>query len=334
MKNVLKILAGLALALAVVALGGYAWATHRDASLLTRRVASHRVDFPIPFPLTPDEVDSLRRARQAAGIRGDPLVGLDLDSIARARAASRGAHLVHSRYGCVECHGQNFGGGVMVDNPLIGRLLGPNITAGRGGRTRDFTPSDWDRIVRHGVKQDGLPGVMPSADFARMSDEELSDIVSYVRSLPTVDRTVAPPRLGPLGRVLLATGRMTLSVDLIPDHFAAHATYPPPSDTTTAFGAHLATVCQGCHGANLAGGPIQGGDPSWPAAMNLTPDADGLAGWTYPQFVAVLHTGLRPDGTPLRRPMAGIISYTKRMTDVELKALWAYLSRLPAVPSK
>ena len=62
--------------------------------------------------------------------------------------------------------------------------------------------------------------------------------------------------------------------------------------------------------------------------MNLTPHDDGLAGWTYDRFAEVLRTGRRPDGTPLRSPMAGVIGYTRQMTDLELRALWAYVSTL------
>ena len=96
----------------------------------------------------------------------------------------RGRHLVTARYGCAECHGANFGGGVMVDAFPLGSLLGPNITTGQGSRTLQYSPADWDRIVRHGVLPDGRPAVMPSIDFVQMSDQELSDIIAYIRSFP------------------------------------------------------------------------------------------------------------------------------------------------------
>ena len=70
------------------------------------------------------------------------------------RAIERGRHLVMSRYVCVECHGQNFGGGTMIDAFPIGTLLGPNITTGRGGRTANYKATDWDHIVRHGILPD------------------------------------------------------------------------------------------------------------------------------------------------------------------------------------
>jgi mono/diheme cytochrome c family protein len=100
---------------------------------------------------------------------------------------------------------------------------------------------------------------------------------------------------------------------------------------STEFGKHLAAVCLGCHGADLSGGPIPGGDPSWPPARNLTPDATGMKGWTYDQFVAAFAEGKRPDGTMLRDPMSLITPYGKGMTDVERQALWAYLQSLPPV---
>jgi mono/diheme cytochrome c family protein len=90
-------------------------------------------------------------------------------------------------------------------------------------------------------------------------------------------------------------------------------------------------VCLGCHGPDLSGGPIKGGDPAWPPARNLTPDATGLKGWTYDQFVTVLTKAQRPDGTALRVPMSLITSYGQKMTDTERQALWAYLQSIPPV---
>ena len=68
------------------------------------------------------------------------------------------------------------GGGVMVDAFPIGRLLGPNLTGGAGGRTRTYTAADWDRAVRHGILPDGRPSVMPAEDYRLMSDQELADV--------------------------------------------------------------------------------------------------------------------------------------------------------------
>ncbi len=323
MRSVIKIGACLLLALLVLALGGYVWASYAASRKLSRTYSAHTVDFPIPFPLPEAEVRRLQLTPESAAI------------LARDRALERGRHLVQSRYACTQCHGGDFGGGVMVDDPAIGRLLGPNLTRGQGSRTAGFRPADWDRIVRHGILRDGRPSLMPSVDFQRMSDHELSDIVVLVQSQAPVTKDVPRVSLGPVGKVLVATGKLVLSADAIAANGdAPHAVNPPETAATVAFGRHLASTCMGCHGQDLAGGPIVGGDPAWPPAANLTPHPEGLAGWTSAQFARAIREGKRPDGTALRSPMSGVVPYAVKMSDVEVEALWMYLQSLPAVASR
>lgn len=258
---------------------------------------------------------------------------LDVNALAASRAVARGEHLVRAIYACSECHGDDFSGGVMVDDPALGRLLGPNLTMGEGGVTADFTPSDWDRIVRHGVRHDGTPAVMPSEDYARMSTRELSDIIAYIRAQPPVDNVVPPVELGPVGTVLIALGELPLSADTITDHQAPHETLPPASEANAEYGEHLAAVCTGCHRATLVGGPIASGDPSWIPAANLTPHEAGLGQWSFEDFDTAMREGRRPDGSSVRDPMSRMTPYAQRMSEVEMRALWAYLQSLPAQPT-
>jgi hypothetical protein len=159
-RKVLTII-GVLLAVVVVGLLGiYAWASWQTGRVFDRTIAAHTVDFPIPFPLSEAEIDSLDLEPEAAA------------ALAHDRAIERAQHLIEARYGCRGCHGGNFAGGVMVDAPIMGRLLGPNLTTGVGSRTASFTAADWDRIVRHGLLPGGGPAVMPSEDFQRMSDQE------------------------------------------------------------------------------------------------------------------------------------------------------------------
>lgn len=320
MKIVWKLLLVVLFLLVLLAAGGFVWARGRTADLLGRTIETHAVDFPVPFPLDSAEVAESGLSHAEAEAR------------ALEHAVDRGRHLVEARYGCTDCHGADFGGGVMVDDPAIGRLLGPNITAGQGGRTAAYGPSDWDRIVRHGVKPDGAPAAMPSQDFGRMTDQELSDIVAYIGTVPAVDATVPPVELGPLGTVLVATGRIPLSADMLEDHHADHVVVPPEADETVEFGRHIAGPCMGCHRRNMEGGPIPGGDPSWPPAANLTPHADALGEWSYEDFTTAMMEARRPDGTVLLEPMSLIVPYAHNMTDTELRALWAFLRSVPPLP--
>jgi mono/diheme cytochrome c family protein len=321
LRKALKLL-GIALALLIVAgLGFYGWASSTASRKLARTYTVHTVDFPIPFPLPAEDAQRRGLAPAAA------------DTLAREQAFARGKHLLESRYACTACHGADLSGGTMIDVPAIGRILGPNLTGGRGGRTAGFRAADFDRIVRHGVKPDGLPALMPSVHFRRMSDQELSDIIVVLQSRPPVDHIVPPPTLGPVGKVLLATGKFRLSADLIGPSAAPHATTPPAAAPTVEFGRHLASTCMGCHGENLAGGPIVGGDPSWPPAANLTPAPGGIGGWTLAQFDTALRQGKRPDGRSLAAPMAAVVPYARNLTEVELEALWKYLRSIPPVPA-
>ena len=222
----------------------------------------------------------------------------------------------------------------MVDDAMLGSLLGPNLTMGGGSKTLAYRTSDWDRAVRHGVKPGGLPSMMPSGDFVMMSDQELSDIVAYILSVPPVVSEVAAGRLGPLGTMLVAFGQLPFAADLIESHSTEHASIPPLAEVSVDFGKHLAGVCTGCHYEDLAGGAIIGGDPSWPPSRNLTPHVDGLAGWTYQDFRAVLVEGRRPDGTAVLEPMTLLRPYAEYMTDVEMAALWTYLQSIPQVANR
>jgi mono/diheme cytochrome c family protein len=318
MRTLLKVVAWLALVLVVLTAGVYLWATFKTRSVMSETLTAHTVTFPIPFPLEATEPGY------------DTMSQDDRDALARERARARGEHLVNARYVCVECHGANFGGGTMVDAFPLGQFLGPNLTTGEGSKTVGYTPADWDRIVRHGIRRDGRPAIMPSVDFVEMSDQELSDIIVYIQSRPAVDNVVPESTFGPLGKILVATGQLTPEgLHRPPD--PVHAALPPPTAATVEFGRHIASVCTGCHGTTFEGGPIPGGDPSWPPSRNLTPHADALGPWSYEQFATALREGRRPDGTALLAPMSLLIPYGNRMTDVEMQALWMFLRSLPPV---
>lgn len=334
--KIASIAAGVLIALvALVGFIGYTVAGATAERKLSQVHSTHEVDFPVPFPLTESEIAELREERRAAmgaeiaadtdgPAAPDPLDGVDLDAIALERALARGKHYISSRYGCVECHGQDFGGGVMVDDPPVGVLHGPNLTGGKGSRIDAFTVADWDRIVRHGIQLGGTPAVMPSIDFFAMSDQELSDIIAYIRSLPKVDRETQPVSLGPILKILVATGQFQTSADLLPDHSREHPRFPPPESDTLAFGGHIAQTCAGCHNAELTGGPVPGAPPDWAPASNLT----RLADWSFEEFEAVLRQGIRRDGTPVRTPMDKAVVGTRNLTDTEMRAVFAYLQSL------
>ncbi len=342
MKTALKVI-GAILAIVVVVVGGtLAWAfSAADAKREAHRFDSVQgKDLPVPWPLSEAEIADLRAEKLAAvtmpadgeALPGsepppDPLAGVDLEAIAMERAIERGNHLLNARLGCNDCHSKDFSGGIVIDVPIMGRWVCPNIT--QGGTTKGWKPADYDRVIRHGVGHDGRGLTMPSMDFAMISDQEVSDVIAVLMSVPPVEKEQPPIKLGPIYAMLMATGKIPIDADRI-DHSAARLVVPPEAKPDAEFGKHLTQVCQGCHQPDLAGGPITGGDPAWPPARNLTPHPTGLADWTVDDFKRALREGKRKDGSPIDPAMP--VAITKNMTDDEITAIWMYLKTVPPKP--
>jgi len=289
---------------------------------------THTVSFPIPFPLSAAELETLRAERVGAGApAADPLAGVDLQAAALTRAIARGDHLVRTRVACGGCHGADLGGRVIIDQLLVGHWAAPNLTSGAGSVTRGFSAADWDRAIRHGVRHTGQSSSMPCLEFVNLSDHELSDIVAYVQSRPPVDRTLKTIWIGPLFSFVVAFKSDTLLAFTI-EHQKPHPVEPPVEAASVELGAHIAQVCRGCHGAHLSGGQVAG-DPNMPIVANITPHETGLKGWTEADLFRALREGKRKDGTAIL-PQMPWKAYGQ-MKDVELKALWAYLQTVPPV---
>lgn len=241
-----------------------------------------------------------------------------------AATIARGEHLGRSVAACPSCHGDDLGGKKTDDIPLFVTVNAPNITPGRGSVVKGFTPADWVRMLRRGVKPDGRSArIMPIEGTARLSDEDLVALVAWLRSLRPVDRTMAPPVVGPLGRVVWALGVAPIgSAQAVQDVGPA-----PPAvrrGRTEAYGRYLVEAggCAGCHGTSLRGGPIPGAPPSIPPATDLTPSGP-LGRWTEADFVRTMRTGVDPTG----HHVAAFMPWRSLtvLDDDELGAIWLRL---------
>ncbi|MDP2309402.1 MAG: c-type cytochrome [Pseudomonadota bacterium] len=250
----------------------------------------------------------------------------------RAEDAARGMYLM-TLAKCGVCHGADFGGGTLMDEPLLGSIHGPNLTTGAGGIGGARTDADLTRAIRHGLAPDGRPLIaMPTREHAAFSNGELGAVIAALRALPPVDRSSPPSRVGLGLAVFCALDQIELIGAELVDHAAAPPAEVPPGPTVV-WGGHLARIgsCHDCHGEHLSGGAMAGAPPDWPDASNLTPHVTGLAGWTEEEFYRALREGVRPDGTAIdpRMPWA----YTAKMTDDDLRAIYLYLLTVPARPS-
>jgi mono/diheme cytochrome c family protein len=244
----------------------------------------------------------------------------------------RGKHLARAISKCVACHGDDLGGRVIIDDGLFARIVSANLTGGRGGFGFNLTAGGWVNAIRDGVAADGRPlFIMPSAMYHRLSDSDVAAIIAYVRSVPPIDREHPRPSFGPVGRVLLALGKLDASQEAFAIDHATKAPPSPPAGPTAEYGEYLVTVggCRTCHGETLSGGPMANGPPSPRPPANITPE--GLKAYDETAFFRALREGKRPDGTAI--DSTGMPwTLTREMTDDEIRAVWSYLQTVPPKP--
>jgi cytochrome c553 len=243
---------------------------------------------------------------------------------------ARGQHLATAVAKCTECHGQDLGGTVFIDAGALGTVVASNLTRGRGGVGGRYTDGQLERAIRHGIGADGRALViMPSADFYAMSDQDLQDVIAYVRSVPPVDHELPATTIRALGRALYLAGQLPIFPAEDMDHRAPRTVVP--QGVTAEYGRYLATIggCTGCHGPDLAG-RAKNDEPGAPPPANLTPRGE-LGTWSEQDFFTALRTGKRPNGSSISTKMPWQAS--GMMTDDEIRAVWSYLKSVPPKPT-
>jgi mono/diheme cytochrome c family protein len=255
-----------------------------------------------------------------------PLLSASTDTAVIAR----GKHLAESIGGCIGCHGPDLGGKPGKDMGPIGLLHVPNLTRGQGGVGSRYSDGKLARLIRDGIKADGR-GVrfMPAQDMSWWPDDDVIAVISYVRSVPNVDRASGNSTVGMLGKVLDRMDKLPLDVARRIDHTVEHQRTLVPSPTAE-YGQYLAKACTGCHGPSFSGGPIPGAPASMPVPANITPDTSGIKHYDEAAFMRFIATGVKPNGKKLDPFMP--LQLLQNMNDTERRALFAYLASLPARP--
>jgi cytochrome c553 len=243
---------------------------------------------------------------------------LPLTIAPQPQVLARGGHLVRTLGGCTECHGADLGGRVLKgDGPI--RIVGPNLTGGRGSAVEGYEDQDWARAIVNGVNRAGRAIlVMPSKELRGFSNQDVAAMVAFLQAAPPVDRVLPRTEVGLLGGVMVGLLGLPLwSAEEI-DHQAPRSDGPPPGPTRI-YGEYLVQVCRGCHGPELRGGIKN--DPELPASADISPPA--MAAWTYPGLVRALREGKRRDGTAMTDAMPW--RATAGLKDDELRAIWLAL---------
>lgn len=230
--------------------------------------------------------------------------------------------------GCFDCHGKDLGGTVFVQDPAIGMFAGPNLTKGQGGVVSNYTDEDWVRSIRFGRgPQKHYLKFMPSQEFAFLTDEDLSKLITYLKNVPAVNREFVPVQVGPMAKILYSFGKMPLLFS--GENVDPNSTVPAslkPSEAPE-YGKYLAASCVGCHHPNFGGGKIPGVPPSWPKSANLTAKGN-IAKWSFADFQKTASSGVTPEGKSLN-PQFMPWPAMAAMNETELKALYNFLKSLP-----
>lgn len=231
---------------------------------------------------------------------------------------ARGQYIVS--FSCAGCHSQSgdyqppLAGGAdfAQDIPMpIGSMIVSNISS--DGQIKDYTDAQIFRAVRHGVRRDGSKlAVMSNLAIREYSDDDIKAVIAYLRSQPPANNaSKGGDSLNYLALMLFGAGMFP---PYVPGQQAIAA---PAQGATPAYGKYVATLgdCRGCHGPDMTGTPDS---MTGPGAPNPRPFVATLS---LDQFKQMLHTGVRPDGTPLKMPWQN----ASKMTDDDLAAIYAYL---------
>ena len=222
----------------------------------------------------------------------------------------------------------------------LGTIYTPNLTPdGETGIGR-YTDGQLARMIRHGVTPDGRAAV-PFMAFQNLSDEDVTAVISYLRSRPAVRNEVPEHDLNVLGKAV-----MTFLIRPIGPEGTPPVASPAPAPTVER-GEYLANSvgeCAMCHtkrspvDGSAVGAPFSGGsemamdgDPSrFFVTPNLTPDpkTGHITSWTEEQFLARVRAGRLIEGSHMPWPLFA------RMSDDDIRAVYRYLRTLPPVENE
>lgn len=265
---------------------------------------------------------------------------------------ARGKYLANGPAHCAACHtsleggAPNLGaqdlpysGGYVMEAGPIGKWTSANLTSDPDTGLGKATDAEIVRALRYGVSRDGRT-LVPFMPFKHMSDEDLTAILSYIRSMPPVKAEQPKPQLSPLGWVITSFVMKPQTPEFTPPKTS-------PTGVSVERGQYLANHvanCAGCHtkldmgSMKYVGAPFSGGmeldafgKPDYVLVTpNITPDprTGRLVKFDEDTFVGRFKSG---KGIPeTHMPWAFFAS----MTDDDIRSIYRYLQSLPPVENE
>jgi len=272
---------------------------------------------------------------------------IDLKVDVTPERVERGKHTAEML--CVGCHLDNdtgtLAGKPMPDLPAqFGWAHSANITQDPEMGIATWTDGELAYLLRTGVRRDGRYTPPWMVKLPLMADEDLKDVIAFLRSGDPLVKPVSAKR--PLSKPSLLTKVLARVVFKPIPYPATPIPTPDPADPV-AHGKYLVqarALCYGCHSLDFAkvdeavpersAGYLGGGNamPDMNGRIvktsNITPDPEtGIGKWSEDEFVRLLRFGVRPDATVIVYPMVPF----PELSDAEARAIYAYLRTVPVI---
>jgi len=261
---------------------------------------------------------------------------------------ARGKHLAYNIAHCTACHSgsQNadslidagkevaLTGGYLFELP-VGKVYSKNITPDIETGIGKYTDEEIARILRFGVHKNG-EAVFDFMPFHNLSDEDLTAVISFLRSQKPVKFKVPEHDLNLMGNLVKA-----FMISPVGPNGTVPVSVKP--DSSVEYGKYIATNianCGGCHTkrdmtGKYVGDPLAGGNPmkaeGFPdlTPINLTPDPSSpIYNWNQQMFINRFRAG-----KAIKHSHMPWNSF-KRMSDLELTAIYKYLRSVTPVDTR
>ena len=264
---------------------------------------------------------------------------------------ARGEYVVNAQAHCSICHQKvefakqrvlgaelaALEGGYAFEAGPFGTFYAANLTSDEETGLGKLSDGQLARSIRHGVNRHGRLAAFMSFAVGDMADEDLTAVVSYLRTLPPRKNAVKDDEWGIIAKALSGSFNPRPAPP-------ATLTYVPPGGISVERGQYLANgpaFCYGCHtpadpmkgfaaaGPRFSGEASAEPDPTDAAfefvTPNLTPDPETglITKWSEDDFVKRLKAGGAFPGSKMPWPNFA------RLTEDDMRSLYRYLRQLP-----
>ena len=264
---------------------------------------------------------------------------------AESELITKGRYVFALAGGC-GCHtaegGPTNAGGRPLKTPF-GTFYGTNITSDPNHGIGKWTDKELIEGIRLGLRPDGsvMSPVMPYPAFNGMSDEDVTALVAYLRTLPAVARENQPHKLS---IPLMSFGNRIWSWLFFTPTIAPSQAPKEGLERGRYISEHVAH-CQECHTPRTLWGTLDrsrdlAGNPSGidgEVTPNITPDPEtGVGKWSQDDMISLLKSGFLPNMDNVQGLMALVIEGVpeggyKDMTDADALTVTQYLKNVPPI---